>query len=152
MVFPALIGVALLLLVIYAAFKVLKGIISGLILLALGVFAFYLIYGSLPQIPFLPRIPALGDLIGFIIGFFYKLEIVSISRDAANNLLITVRNGGRLSLSGFQVLVNEKVVEIINEPTDPLPSGQSTVLQVDWKAEFERIEVRTGQTSVVYEV
>jgi hypothetical protein len=155
-VLSTIIGIAILLVIIYAAFKLLKSILMSLTLLAFAFLAFYLIYGFVPnprQIPilgpYLPEIPTLTDLLSYIRGFFYKLEIQSVTRDVEGNLLVTVRNSGRLKVSGLSVFVDGKEAEVLNEPKDPLPSGESTVLQVRWKAGFERIEVRAGEASAV---
>jgi hypothetical protein len=154
----AIIGVAILLIAIYATFKLLRGLISALILLGLALFAFYLIFGSIPQLkaipiigPFLPTLPTTpGEMVGWIRQFFYGLEISGVGRDATDNMLVVVKNTGRLDVSGFKVLVDGRQVRIVNEPTDPLKAGQVTVLQLDWKAGFRLVRVETDQAVAEY--
>jgi hypothetical protein len=48
-------------------------------------------------------------------------------------------------LSEFKVYVDNKRVEILNEPKQPLKSGKTLVLQVNWKEDFSKIEVQTKE-------
>ncbi|MDI6806794.1 MAG: hypothetical protein QMD14_03190 [Candidatus Aenigmarchaeota archaeon] len=151
-----IIGAVLLILAVFLIVRIFKSIIEGVILIAVVVLACYFIFGGLPdlaKIPligpaiqkFIPKFPtSLEEIIVGIKGVAYSIDILGISRDAADNLLITVTNTGKATLSDFKVYVDNKRVDILNEVKD-LSSGETTVLQVDWKEVFSKIEVQTKQ-------
>ena len=167
MVVPFIIGIILLIIVVYISLKVLQNVVVGVVLIALVLFASYLIFGSIPSLKdipiigsylegfiskyFPPKIPSsTGEIIAIVKNVLYKIEILSVERDSNSNLLITVVNTGKLEVSGFKVFVDGKEAKILNEPKDPLKSKEVTVLQVDWKANYSKILVKTLQASVNY--
>lgn len=160
MVLPAVIGIIILAIIIYVALRVLKNVILAAVLIAAVFIASFLILGSWPDLqqvpvigPYLPNLPSsASEAIATIKNVFYSIDILSVSRDSDNNILITLANTGKLNLSNFKVLVDEKPVKIINMPTDPLKSGETTVLQIDWKDEFEEIVVKTDQVQLSYKL
>jgi len=158
MVVPAIIGLVLLVIIIYVAFKVLKNLVFGLVLIGIVIFASFLIFGSLPDLralpligKYLPELPSTtGEVIGIVKNVFYNIDILSVSRDSQNNLLINVANTGRMSVSGFQVFVDGMLVNIVNDPKDPLDSKEVTTIQTDWKGDFTKVTVNTNQVSATY--
>lgn len=152
-----IIGVVLLIFAIFLVIRIFKSIIEGIILIAMVVLACYFIFGSLPSIEnipfiggliqkFIPKFPtSIEEVIVKIKGVAYSLDILGVSRDSENNLLITVINTGKLDLSEFKVYVDNKRVEILNEQKQPLKSGKALVLQVNWKEDFSKIEVQTKE-------
>jgi len=155
MVVPVIIGVLILLIVIYVAFRILKNLVFGLILIVVILFAAFLIFGSLPDLrsipvigQLIPRLPtSTGDAIAIIKNVFYNIDILGVTRDSASNLLITVANTGKLSVSELKVFIDNETARIINNPKDPLPSKETTIIQVDWKNLFKEITVQTKQVS-----
>ena len=160
-----LFGVVLLLIIIYISLKILKNIVIGIVLIVLVFFASYLILGSVPtlkDIPiiggylqnfferFLPKISTTGEAIGIIKEILHHIEILNVERDSEQNLLITLANTGKLEVSGFKVFVDENEAKILNKPKDPLKSKEVTVFQVDWKANFSKIEVKSLEASATY--
>jgi hypothetical protein len=158
MVLPLIFGIIILVIVVYIGIRIFKNMIVGILLIVLVLIASFLIIGSFPDLQsiplvgkYLPKIPSTsGEAIRAIKNIFYSMEIVSITRDNQNNLLITVANTGRLSLSNFQVFVDGDAVSIANRPKDPLKPGETTVLQVDWRGSFNKILVQTDQTNALF--
>jgi len=158
MVVPAIIGLALLVIIVYIAFKVLKNLIFGLILIVFVFFAAFLIIGSLPDlrsIPiigrFIPQLPtSTGEVITILRNVFYRIDILSVSRDLQNNLLITIANRGKMEVSGFKVFVDGQSVDITNNPKDPLKSGEVATIQTNWNKGFSEVLVSTKQASTTY--
>src|SRR2546422_62990 len=140
MVVPAIIGVMLLAIVGYISFKVLQNIFLGLVLIAITFIATLLIFGSFPSlrsVPVIggvfPEIPGnVGDFIVAVRNIFYHEDILGVSRDSNNNLLIVVINSGKLSLSNFTVSIDNHTVPLLNKIDNPLASGKTTVFQVSW--------------------
>jgi hypothetical protein len=157
-VLPLIFGIIILAILVYIGIRIFKNLVVGILLIALVLIVSFLILGSFPDlqsIPFigkyLPKIPSTtGEAISAIRKFFYSLEIVNVARDNQNNLLITVANTGKLSLSNFKVFVDGEYTPMINKPKDPLNSGEITVLQVDWKGNFNKILVQTGQANALF--
>jgi hypothetical protein len=153
---PMIFGVIVLVLVIYAALKIVKSILIAAVLIGLVFVASYLIMGVWPDLQdvpiigrWLPEFPT-GNAVLIIRNVFYKLDVISVARDAENNLLVTVSNTGKLSLSHFEVLVGNETANIINDYSDPLQSGRSTTLQTDWNGDFEEVVVNTDHASAKY--
>jgi hypothetical protein len=128
-------------------------------------FASYLIFGSVPsfkQIPIIgwiiekisPKLPTSPEnIIAMIKGVAYNLDILGVNRDANGNVLISVTNTGKLSLSGFKAYVDNKKVNILNEPKDSLPSGKTIILQLDYRDEFLKVEIQTKEgASSIFEI
>jgi hypothetical protein len=135
----------------------LKNIIVGVILIALVLIASFLIFGSLPnlrEIPFigqfLPSISTPQDIILAIKNILYNIEIVDVSRDSQNNLLIAIANTGKLEVSQIKVFVDNQTVSIINSPKDPLKSGEITLIQTNWNQSFSEILIQTKQVNATY--
>lgn len=155
-----LFGFIILGIAIYIAFKVFHSVTIGIALVLLVFISSYLILGSFPELgkvpligKYLDNIPRIGgDAIAVIKNVLYKIEILNVARDSGNNLLVTVANTGKTDASNFKVLVDNKTAEIINNPKDPLKSGQITVIQLDWKGNFTTILVQTDKSSTKYEI
>jgi hypothetical protein len=157
MVLPLIFGIIIVAIIVYIGIRILKSLVIGIVLVALVLIVSFLILGSFPNlqsIPFigkyLPKLPSTGEAISAIRKFFYSLEIVNVARDDENNLLITVANTGKLSLSNFKVFVDGEYVTMLNKPKEPLNSGEITVLQVNWKDNFHKVLVQTDQTNALF--
>jgi len=157
---PFIFGIIILAIVIYLALRVLKNIILAAVLIGFVMVASYLILGSFPDfqsIPiigqYIPKLPSTtGEAIAYIRNIFYHLDILAVNRDVNNNLLITVANTGKFDLSDFKVYVDDRPVEIINQPKDPLHSKESTIIQVAWNKSYYQIVVKSKQASATYTV
>jgi hypothetical protein len=154
---PLIFGILILLTAVYIGIKILKNIIVGVILIALVLIASFLIFGSLPnlrEIPFigqfLPSISTPQDIILAIKNILYNIEIVDVSRDSQNNLLIAIANTGKLEVSQIKVFVDNQTVSIINSPKDPLKSGEITLIQTNWNQSFSEILIQTKQVNATY--
>jgi hypothetical protein len=154
---PLIFGILILLIAVYIGIKILKNIIVGVILIALVLIASFLIFGSLPnlrEIPFigqfLPSISTPQDIILAIKNILYNIEIVDVSRDSQNNLLIAIANTGKLEVSQIKVFVDNQTVSIINSPKDPLKSGEITLIQTNWNQSFSEILIQTKQVNATY--
>ncbi|MEM5843725.1 MAG: hypothetical protein QW841_00545 [Candidatus Aenigmatarchaeota archaeon] len=154
---PLIVGVLLLLIAVYIGIKILKNIILGIILIFLVLFGSFLIFGSIPnlrEIPFigqfLPSISGPQDVILAIKNILYSIEVVDVSRDSQNNLLIAIANTGKLEVSQIKVFIDNQSVKILNSPKDPLKSGEITLIQTDWNQTFSEILVQTKQVNATY--
>jgi hypothetical protein len=154
---PLVFGILILLIAVYIGIKILKNIIVGVILISLVLIASFLIFGSLPnlrEIPFigqfLPSISAPQDIILAIKNILYNIEVVDVSRDSQNNLLIAIANTGKLEVSQIRVFVDNQTASIINSPKDPLKSGEITLIQTSWNQSFSEILVQTKQVNATY--
>ncbi|MEM7825847.1 MAG: hypothetical protein QW412_03250 [Candidatus Aenigmatarchaeota archaeon] len=150
-------GIVILLLAIYVGIKILKNIIIGFILIFLVLLASFLIFGSIPnlrEIPligqFFPSISGIQHVIVGIKNILYSIDIIDVSRDSSNNLLVAIANTGKLEISQIRVFVDDQSVRIINKPKDPLKSGEITLIQTDWNKEFSEILVQTKQVNATY--
>jgi len=157
MVIPIIIGVLILAIIVYTMIKIVKNVIVGLILIFFTLIAGYLILGSLPNLrsipiigPLFPEIPSSFDVVNYIKKIFQNVEIADVSRDAENNLLITVVNAGKLQVSNFTIYVDDNKINIINKPKDPLKSGQITVIQTEWNKDFTKILLQTSSVNATY--
>ena len=151
-------GLIILGIAIFISFKVLHSVAIGLGLILLIFLASYLIFGSFPN---LQNTPIIGkyfsdipktteEAIGVIKDTLYSIEILSVSRDSDNNLLVTVANTGKMDATDFNVFVNNTKASILNNPKTSLKSGEVTVIQIDWKQEFDSISVQTDKNSDTY--
>lgn len=158
MVISAIIGILILAIIIYTMIKLVKNVVIGLILILFTIIAGYLILGSIPSPrsipiigPLLPRIPSSPYyIITLIKRIFRNIEIGEVSRDAENNLLITIANVGRLQVSNFSIYIDNNKAKIINKPRDPLKPGQITAIQIDWNEDFTEILVKTFKVNATY--
>lgn len=154
---PLIVGIAILLVAIYVGIKILKNIIIGVILIFLVLIASFLIFGSIPnlrEIPFigqfLPSISGPQDVILAIKNILYSIEIVDVSRDSQNNLLIAIANTGKLEVSQIKVFIDNQTASIVNSPKDPLKSGEITLIQTNWNQSFSEILVQTKQVNTTF--
>ena len=155
---PAIIGVIILAIVIYVAFKMIGSIAVGLGLIAIVFVASYFILGSVPDLravpiigKYLPEFPSTtGEAIAIIRNVFYSLKVLDVSKDAEGKLLVTVANTGKMELSGIKIFIDGQQVGVLNNPEDPLESGKVTVMQLDWKEAYTKIEIRSSQGSFTY--
>jgi len=158
MAIPIIIGLILLAVIVFTVIRIVRDVLLGLALIALTLLAAFLILGFVPSIrsipvigPLLPRIPtSLTGAIEWIWRFFQNFKIIDVSRDAKNNLLITVSNTGKLQVSGFKIYVDNKTTETMNKPKDPLKAGETTTIQTNWNEEFSEILVQSSQVNVTY--
>lgn len=158
MVLPLLFGIIIIVIVAFVALKILKNVVLGTVLIGLTLFASYLILGSLPDLKavpiigqFIPELPSsTGKIITIIKNFAYSLDILTVIKDTSGNLLISVANTGKLSISDFKVLVDGEESQIINFPKDPLKSGENTILQVNWDKQFSELVIQTKQTNSTF--
>ncbi len=158
MVLELLFAIIILAIVIYIAVRVFHSIAFGLLLIGLVFIASFLIMGSFPN---LKNMPVIGgffsflpsnttDAIAIIKDVFFSIDIVGTTRDADNNLLVTVANTGKFDVSGFKVFVDNTTVSILNKPKDPLKSREITTIQTDWKVPFTSILVTTKDTKTAF--
>ena len=157
MVLPIIAGIILLLIAIYIAFKILKNILLGLIVIVLILVSSFLIFGSIQifrKIPFIgrffPEIPTPEGIIVAIKDIFHSIDIIEVSRDSQNNLLVAVANTGKLEVSNLRIFVDNQTTGIINTPKDPLKSGEITIIQINWNTNFSEILVQTTQVNATY--
>lgn len=156
MVISIIIGIIILAIVIFVVIRIVKNVLIGVALIGLILLASFLILGSVPSLrsipiigPRLPRLPSsLGEVISIIKKIFYEIEILDVSRDSKNQILITVKNTGRMEASNFTVFVDNKTVEITNNPEDPLESGEITTIQTDWEKNYSEILVQSLKANV----
>ena len=158
MVVPAILGLILLAVIVYVALKILKNIVIAFVLISLIFIASFLIFGSLPDLQtipligqFIPKLPSTtGQVVMVIKNVFYNIEILATSRDSQSNLMITVANTGKLDVSNFKVFVDGEATKIINNPPNPLKSGEAAVFQTDWSRDFSTILVQTNQANATF--
>lgn len=153
-----IIGFILLIIVIFTIMRLVKDAVIGIVLIGLTLLAAYLILGFVPSVrsipiigPLLPKLPtSFTGMISWIWRFFQNIDIVEVSRDSRNNLLITIENTGRLELSNFTVYVDDNKVEVMNKPKEPLKSGEITTIQANWRKDFSDILVQTSRINATY--
>jgi len=158
MVISIIIGIIILAIVIFVAIRIVKNVLIGVALIALVLLASFLVLGSVPSLrsvpiigPRLPRVPSsLGEVIAVIKKIFYEIEILDVSRDSKNQILITIKNTGKLEASNFSVFIDNKTTKIINKPKDPLKSGQMTTIQTDWKKDYSEILIQSLRVNATY--
>jgi len=158
MVISIIIGIIILAIVIFVAIRIVKNVLIGVALIALVLLASFLVLGSVPSLrsvpiigPRLPRVPSsLGEVIAIIKKIFYEIEILDVSRDSKNQILITIKNTGKLEASNFTVLIDNKTAEIINKPKDPLKPGKMTTIQTDWKKDYSEILIQSLRVNATY--
>ncbi|MEM7824964.1 MAG: hypothetical protein QXO27_03240 [Candidatus Aenigmatarchaeota archaeon] len=148
-------GILILGIVIFIALRVFHSLALGIILIVLVFVASYFILGSFPELKSVPLIgkhlpKTTGDAIAIVKQTLYSIDIIGISRDSENNLLITLANTGIKDVSGFRVFVDNQSASIINNPRDPLKSRQTTIIQVEWNGNFTQIVVQADQTNAIY--
>ncbi len=160
MVLDIIFGIIILGVAVYIAVRVVSNLALGAIIIVLVLLASYLIIGGFPDmqsIPvigqYLPKIPqTTGEAIATIKSTLHNIEILGLSRDSDNNLLVTVANTGRTKVSNFTVVVDDNQVNILNKPIDPLNSRSITIIQTDWKGGFKKIVVQTDQASALFDL
>jgi len=155
-----LFGIIILGVAFFIAIRLLGNITLGIVLIGLALLASYLIMGGFPNLQslpmigqYLPKIPrTTGEAIATIKSTLYNIEILDLSRDADNNLLISIANTGKTKVSNFTVMVDDKMANILNKPEDPLSPKNITVIETDWKEDFNKIIVQTDQANVSYSI
>ena len=137
--------------------RVLHSIALGVFLIAIVFVVSYLIAGAFPDLKSMPVIgqlfnfpSTLGEAIENIRSIFFKIEILSTSRDSENNLLITVANNGLFDSNEFKISIDNKTASVINKPKIPLKPKETTTMQTDWKGNFTYILVETKQAKATY--
>lgn len=155
---PTIIGLIILIIVVFTAIRLVKNVLVGVALVALTLLGAYLLLGFVPSIrsipmigPLLPKVPtSLTGMISWIMKFLQNIDIIEVSRDSKNKLLITIENNGRLEVSNFTVYVDDNKVSIINKPKDPLKSGEITIIQANWQKDFSNILIQTSRINATY--
>jgi len=155
---PTIIGFIILIIVVFTIMRLVKNVLIGVALIIFTLLAAYLLLGFVPSIrsipiigPLLPEVPtSLTGMISWIMKFLQNIDIIEVSRDSKNKLLITVENNGRLEVSNFTVYVDDNKVSIINKPKDPLKSGEITIIQANWQKDFSNILVQTSRINATY--
>jgi len=155
---PTIIGFIILIIVVFTIMRLVKNVLIGVALIIFTLLAAYLLLGFVPSIrsipiigTLLPEVPtSLTGMISWIMKFFQNIDIIEVSRDSKNNLLITVENTGRFELSNFTVYVDDNEISMINKPRDPLKSGEITTIQTNWKKDFSDILVQTSRVNATY--
>ena len=144
MVLPILFTIALMIILAYVIFRILSDIAKGLVLFLIILFAYFIVFKSLPNFG---QIPLVGKYLSIqkLKSVFYRLEVLSVTRSADNSLLIAVKNSGFLPLTNFSVSVDNRPVNITNKIKDPLYPFESTILQVGWKEKYNNITISTNQ-------
>lgn len=160
MVLSMIFGILILSVVVYISLRVFGNVLYGVMLIVLIFIASYLIMGSFPDLKEVPVIgkwlpdvsqwTKTGSAIQVIKGVFYRLDVIDYSYTRAGNLLVVVANRGKMELTGFSVNVDGFGVDILNDPKDPLVSGESTVIEVGWRGEFKSISVSSDKASAEY--
>ena len=158
MVVSLIIGIIILAVIIFTIIRVVKNILVGIILVFVVIFVAYIIFGSVPDLrdtpiigPYLPKTPlSLLEFLSTLKKYLYDIEIINTSRDSENKLLITIKNTGRFRISRFKVFVDDKSVEIINIPMDPLNPGKTTVIQTNWKEDYKKIQVKASSADATF--
>lgn len=161
MVLPTIFGIIILVVAVYVATRILGNIMWGVLLIALIFVTSYLILGSFPDLKEVPLIgkwlPDLsqfpmstGKIVEIINRAFFNLDIIDYSYTDSGNLLVAISNDGRFDVSNFSVFVNGQKVRILNEPKDPLKPGETTVIEVDWMGNFNKVSVKTAETIANY--
>ena len=160
MVLELIFAIIILLIVFFISVRVVGSITFGIVLIGLVFIASFIIVGSFPNLKSLPLVGGLfsflpsntTDAIAIIKDVFFSIDIVGTTRDADNNLLVTVANTGKFDVSGFKVFVDNTTVSILNKPKDPLKSREITTIQTDWKVPFTSILVTTKDTKTAFNV
>jgi hypothetical protein len=157
MILPIIIAIIILAIIIFTIIKTIQNLIVGVSLIAIILVAAYLLLGYVPSLkgipiigPYIPSMPTIADMITWIKRYFRNVEINEVSRDSENNLLIIITNTGKFQVSNISVFVDNKSVNIINEPKDPLKYGETTSIQTDWDEDFSEIIVQTSKFNVSY--
>ncbi len=153
---PLIFGIMVFAIAVIVVLKVLKEVIVGLILIGLVIVASTLVLGyfDTSAVPFIGGwIPKFSNasIVVVVKNILYNMEILSVSKDSQNNLLISVTNTGKLELSGFNVTVDGQSVQIKNKVL-PLKSGQTAIIQTDWNKDFAKVTVKTQQATATYPV
>ncbi len=161
MILSMIFSMLIFIIVVYVISRVLGNILYGIFLIVLVFIASYLFIGSFPNVKEVPIVgrwlPDLtdfprttGGVINIIKSSLFNLNVLDYSKTSSGNLLIIVANTGKVELSDFNVIVDGRPVDVLNNPKDPLKSGESTAIEVDWKGNFNAITVNTKETSASY--
>jgi hypothetical protein len=141
---------------VYIVFRVIHSVAIGLLIIFLAFMASYMIFGSLPDlkaVPFIGKyLPSSGEAIVKIKNVLYSIEILDVFRDSEGNLLVNVANTGKLDAKNFTVFIDNQTVGIMNNPKDPLKSGQVAVIQTNWIGNFTSVFVQTEKSSAEYRI
>ena len=161
MVLDLVFSIIILLIVIYVGLRILKNIILGAIFVSLVFIVSFLLLGKFPNLKGLPivgyffskvKFPSTtGEMIALVKKIFYNPEIVSISRDSASNLLVTLTNKGLFPISECRIFVDGVEPEVLNNPKKTLKKGESTIYELNWKEEFFKIWVRCKEIETYFE-
>ncbi len=153
MVLEFFFGVALLVIVAFVLFRIVGSIAIGALLVIVVFLASYLLVGSFPSMSDIPLvgkfIPTTGKTIAVIKDSAYNMDIIGVYTGSNGNLLATVVNTGQLELSNFTAYIDNEQVNILNNK-DSIKSGNVIVFELDWKEEFNKLEIKSDQTQAGY--
>jgi len=154
--FPtSLLGIVVLLIAIFVAFKLIKSIVKIGIIVVLFLLGSYLLFGGIPFIgdgdmdtdtlP-IPDDSRVKDIIVTAKNIAWGVEVVSTAWDSDDTLLIAVTNTGQLPLSDIQVWVNDDEVQITNTAPESLEKGDTVILDTNYMAKGPMtIRVQAGR-------
>ena len=156
MVVSIIIGILILAVIVFTIVRIVKNIIVGLILVGFLLLISYVFLGSFPNLreipiigPKLPRIPSIGEFIGFL-RKAYQIKIIKVFRGSENQIMITIKNVGNFAVSNFSLLVDNKPVNIINRIKSSLKPGEMGTIETNWKEDFNNITIIASEINVTY--
>lgn len=146
----AVVGIAIIVVLIFLIFKAIGSIFKGLLLLSLTLIIYHFFF------PYFSSINTLLQPIGSFLkmpidklrSYLYGMDIISVSSHK-NGLTIVIKNTGLLPLSDFGVKVNEKDVKISSDIKLLLPK-QVGVLKVEWRGNYHKVEVFSKEARAIY--
>jgi len=135
---------------IFLLIKAIGNIFKGILFILLAFLIYYLFSSSIYSLvsSFQPVGNFLKTPVDKIKSFFYSFEIVTASK-SKEGLAIVIRNNGILPLSDFNVKIDGKETKVINNIGILFPR-QIGIIEVDWKGEYNIIEVSTKERKITY--
>ncbi|OYT41380.1 MAG: hypothetical protein B6U78_03030 [Candidatus Aenigmarchaeota archaeon ex4484_224] len=148
-------GLIILGIAIYFLIKIIKNIVTAILLIAIIFLFSYSFLHIQPQVPNLTGlIPyPFSSFINFLLSSFkskiLSLSIMSIDRDSSGRLLVVAKNEGILPLKNCYAKINNKTAEILN--SNEFSPKETKILQIDWKNDFKIIEIICDKAKAIYE-
>ncbi len=150
----AILGLVILAVAVWTAFRIFHSIFKGLLLIGLAIIATSLVIGGTPELGSLPLVGSIlpqyanfssSEVVAAAKGIAWGIKIIAVERAGNGNMLVAVENTGQLDLSEYKVFVNGQQVPIINLPKAPLKKGEGAVLETNPFAGAEvKIRVESG--------
>ncbi len=126
-----LLGLIFLAFGIFLAFKIIGNLFKVILLVAVFIVGFYLIFG---YVPYSNSINLKG---------FFGLSIDGLGRDKDGNILLFVKNKWFFEAKGLNVTVDGNDVKIVNNVSS-ISGRKSNVLQIDWKKDFTIVKINSS--------